>query len=85
MWTLLRKEKRWNMRVTFIQIVCGALFIITKRSEQGTGGAGNKRVRGDHPNYSIVKIGQNTEDNPGDFRRLAATQTPVIDHQVLLV
>ena len=35
----------------------------------------NKRTSGDHPNYSIVEIGQNTEKSPGDLRRLAVTQT----------
>ena len=31
----------------------------------------------DHPNHSIIKIGQNTEKSPGDVKRLAVTQTPV--------
>ena len=30
-------------------------------------------MSGDHPNYSIVEIGQKTEKSPGDLRRLAAT------------
>ena len=38
---------------------------------------------GDHKNYSIVEIGQNTEKNPGDLRRL--TQTPVENHQLKLI
>ena len=32
---------------------------------------------GDHPNYNIIKIGQNTEKSPENLRRLAVTQTPV--------
>ena len=40
----------------------------------------NRRMIRDHPNYSIVKIGQNTVKNHGDF-----TQTPVKDHQLTLV
>ena len=51
----------------------------------GTGGLGNKRVMGDHPNYSIIKIDQNTEKSPGDMRRLAVTQTSVKEHQLTLV
>ena len=43
----------------------------------GTGRLGNKRTSGDHPNYSIVEIGQNTEKRPGDLRKLAVTQPPV--------
>ncbi len=39
----------------------------------------------DHLNYSIIEIGQNTEKSPGDFRRLAVTQTPVNDHQLTLM
>ena len=38
----------------------------------------------DHPNYSIVKIGQNTEESPEDFK-LAVTQTPEKNHQLTLV
>ena len=30
----------------------------------GNGGFGNKRASGDHPNYSIVEIGQNTNKSP---------------------
>ena len=45
----------------------------------------NKRVSGDHPNYSIVEISQNTEKRPGDLWRLAVTQTPVENYQLTLV
>ena len=51
-----------------------------QRINKGTGGLGNKRTSGDHPNYSIVEIGQNTEKSPGDLRILDVTQTPVKDH-----
>ena len=51
--------------------------------DTGTGGLGNKS--GDHPNYSIIKIGQNTEESPGDLRRVAVTQTPVRTHRLTLV
>ncbi len=37
----------------------------------GTGGLGNNGTDGDCPNYSSVKMGQNTEKSPGDVRRLA--------------
>ena len=42
-------------------------------------------MTGDYPNYSIVEIGQNTEENPGDLMRLTITQTPVRIHQLTLV
>ena len=32
-----------------------------------TGGLENKGTSGDHPNYSIVDIGQDTEKSPGDL------------------
>ena len=38
----------------------------------------------DHPNYSIIKNGQNTEKSPGDLRRLVVAQTPRKDHQLNL-
>ena len=40
---------------------------------------------GDYPNYNIIEINQNTEKSPGDLRGLAITQTPVKDHQLMLM
>ena len=45
----------------------------------------NRRTNRNHPNNSIVLIGQNTEKSPGDLWRLAVTQIPVTDHQLTLV
>ena len=45
-----------------------------QRIDKGTGGRGMKRTSGDHSNYGIIEIGQNTEKSPGDMRRLV-TQT----------
>ena len=39
-----------------------------QRIGTGTGGLGNKRTSEDHPNYSIIYIGQNTKKSPGDLR-----------------
>ena len=50
----------------------------------GIGGLRNNRTRGVYPNYSIVKIGQNTTKSPGDLRRFAVTQTPVKDPSICL-
>ena len=61
-------------------IVIGAFGI-----NKGTGGLGNKKMSGDHPNYCIIQNGQNTEKSPGDLRRLAVTLTPVKDHQLTLM
>ena len=56
-----------------------------KRTDARSGGFGNKRTSGDHPNYSIVKIDQNTAKSPRDLIRLAVTQTPVEDHQLTMM
>ena len=47
-----------------------------QRIDKETGGLRNKRASGDHPNYNIVEIGQNTKKSPRDLRRLV-TQTPI--------
>ena len=56
-----------------------------QRINKGTGKLGNKRTRGDYLDYSIIRIGQNNEKTPADLRRLAVTQTPVRNHQLMLV
>ena len=56
-----------------------------QRIGKGTGRRENKRTSGDHPDYSIIKIGQNTEKSPGDLRRLVVAQTPIENHQLKLV
>ena len=42
-------------------------------------------MSGDHLNYRISKIGQNTEKSPGHLSRLAVSQTPDRNHQLTLV
>ena len=77
-------KKLWNMTMTTIPIVIGALDTIIKRLVQGledlqiTG-------RGETLNYRIVQIGQNTKKSPGDLSWLAGTQTPVENHQLTLM
>ena len=65
------------MKVAVIPIVIDVLGT-------GTGRLGNKRTSGDHQNYSIVEIGQNTK-TPADLEKLAVTQTPVENHYLTLV
>ncbi len=48
-------------------------------------GLENKRTSGDHPNYGIIDIGQNTEKSPGDLRKLVVTQTTGKDHLLTLM
>ena len=44
-----------------------------QKIDKGTELPGNNSMIGDHPNSSIIKIGQNTEMNHEDLRRLAGT------------
>ena len=70
-------KTQWNMKVMVILIVIDRISTVTGRLR-------NKGTHGDQPNYRI-KIGQNTKKSPGDLRRLAVTQTPMKNHQLLLV
>ena len=74
-------KKLSTMKVKIIPIVIGDFCTVTKGLLKGL----NKRTSRDHPKYCIIEIGQNTEKNSGDLRRLASTQTPVIDHQLKLM
>ena len=69
------------MRVTVI----AELGTLSKDLGRGYGRVGNRRKTGNHPNYCIVKTNQNTEKSPGYMRRLAVAETPVKDHQLMLV
>ena len=78
-------KKQWDMKVTVIPIVFDPFSTLTKMIGTGTEELGNKRMSWDHTNYSIVGIVHNTNKSPGDFKRLAVTQTPVENHQLTLV
>ena len=64
------------MKMTVIPIVIAAVWTITKGLVQGLE---DSEIRGqvdtNHPNYSIIKIGQYTKKNSGDRSGLAVTQT----------
>ena len=64
-------------------IVIGALDS-HQRNGKRTRRLRNKRTTGDHPNYSFIEIGQNTEKGPGYLRTLVVTQTPVRNHRTTL-
>ena len=49
------------------------------------GGLGSCQTGKDYPNDSIAENGQNPETSPGDLRRLGVTQTPVENHQLILM
>ena len=78
-------KKLWSMKVIMILTVSGAQRNNPQRLGKRAGRVGNRKMSGDHPNYSIVKIGLNTQKTPGDLRRLAVTQTAVKDYQLMLV
>ena len=62
------------MKVTVISVVIGALGTIPEELVKVLEDFEIRRR--DHPDYSITKIGHNTEKSPGDLRRLAVTQKP---------
>ena len=68
------------MKAMVIPVVISALGAVPKGLEKWTGRIENGRTNQNHPNYSIVDIGQDTERIPGDLRRLAVTLTPVKDY-----
>ena len=78
-------KKLWNMKVTRIKIVINALSAVTEGLIKGSGGLGNKRMSGDHTNYCIIELGQNTEKSLGDLRKLAVTKSLVKDYQLTLM
>ena len=76
-------KKAWNIKVTFIPIVIGALSTDTKGLIRGLE---DLEIRGRVETiYSIIEISQNTEKSPGDLRRVAVTETSVKDHQLTLM
>ena len=71
----LKKKKLWNMKVKVKPIVIGGLRNSPKEDLEIR--LGNKKTRRD---YSIIKIGRDTEKSSVDLRRLAVTQALVKDH-----
>ena len=68
------------MKVTVIPIMICAFGTVTKGLLKESW-----RTGGDHPNYVIMKNGQNSEKSSGDLRILAVTQTYVKDHRLKLM
>ena len=58
------------------------LWVKSPKDYKRTGGLGNGWTSRDHPNYSIIKTGHNTEESPGDLRRPTVTQTSVRNHRL---
>ena len=46
-----------------------------KRHGKGTGTLVKKQTSENHPNFSIIKINENTEKSPGAMWKLAVAQT----------
>ena len=54
-----------------------------RRLEKGARGDESWRTSRNYPNYSIVKISQITEKNPGELKRLTVTQNLAKYHQLV--
>ena len=90
-WPQSKIERKWkerevkNWKMTSIPIAIDALSAVTKRFHTRTGGLWKKRTSGHHLNYCMIYIGQNTEESPGDLRRLGITHTRVKGHLLMLM
>ena len=78
-------KKLWNMKVTIITIVIGALGTVIKGLIQEQDDLEIREWDGDYPNYCIIEISQNTVESPEDLRRLVVTQTPVKGYNLMLM
>ena len=78
-------KKLWNMKVTIVPIVIGAFDTVTKGFLKGLEDLEVSGWVETIQTDSIAEDGQNTETSPGDLRRLAVIQTPVKNHQLILM
>ena len=79
-------KKLWHMKVTVIPIVIGAFGTVTKGLVQELEGLETRgREETIQTNYSIVATEQNTKKSPRDLRRLAVSQTPLKNSQMIIV
>ena len=60
-------------------MVGSGLRTVPKGLEKKTGGTKNQRKNRNHIDYSITKIGYNTQKSPGCLRRLTVIQTLNVD------
>ena len=67
-----------------IPMIIGVLGTIPQKLGKGDGRVGNWRSRGHYPNYSIVDVGQNTGNSPGDLKKLIILTLPK-DHGLILI
>ena len=72
------------MLIIIIIIIIGAFGTVSKRLLKGLE-AWKLADEWRHPNDGIIENGQNTKKSPGDFKRLALTQTPVKNHRLTLM
>ena len=68
-------SNNWNLRAWYSH----------QRISTWNGELENKRKSADHPNYSVIEVGQNTEKSPGNLWRLAVNETLLENHQLTLV
>ena len=79
-----KKQQLWNMKVTVIPIVIGALCTFTKGLIKGLEDWEIRQAE-NYPDNSIIKIGQNSEKNLGDLMKFVVIQTPVRNKLLTLV
>ena len=75
-----KTNKLWKIKVIGLPIVVGALGTIPKELVKELE---DLEIRGGvYPDYNIIKIGKNTEESPGNLRRLAVSQILVKNYQL---
>ena len=69
-----------ELKMIIVAIVIG-VSVQSLKIDTKPGGLRNNATNGDHQNYYIIEIYQNTEKSPGNLKKLAVIQTSVKDHQ----
>ena len=50
-----------------------------KMIDKETGGVGNKRTNGDHPDFGLIKVSQDSEKCSGDFFHSNSSEKPSVN------
>ena len=77
-------KKLWNMMVTLISIVSGAVGMVRKSLEKKTEGSGYQKQNWDYSHHCTFKIDWNTQKSLWDVNIFTFIRPPVKDRQLTL-
>ena len=80
----IAREQKMLQNIKVIEIIT-CTCNDPQRFGNGTGRVVTQKTNWNYPDYSITKIGQNTEKSSRDFKWLAVTQAQVKDHQLTMI